>query len=100
MGDEIRIITDASPVGFGAVLTQLYDGEQRVASNTSTDLSDVERRYSQAEKNLEPPCGLGRGSPCMYLDWKNDDKLVEYIYALNEAERWALRLHTNEYMDI
>ena len=44
------VVADASPVGLGAVLIQEQDGQQRVISYASYSLSDVERRYSQTEK--------------------------------------------------
>ena len=46
----MHIIADASPVGLGAVLTQLQDGLWRVISYASRSLSDVECRYSKTEK--------------------------------------------------
>ena len=45
-----RIFADAGPTGTGAVLTQLQDGLWRVISYTSRNLTDIERRYSQTEK--------------------------------------------------
>lgn len=45
-----RIVADAGPTGIGAVLTQLQDGLWRVISHASRNLTDVERRYSQTEK--------------------------------------------------
>ena len=45
-----RIISDASPVGLGAVSTQLQEGLWRVISYASRSLTDAERRYSQTEK--------------------------------------------------
>ena len=45
-----RIIADAGPQGLGAVLTQLQDGEWRAISYASRNLTEVERRYSQTEK--------------------------------------------------
>ena len=47
---ETCIIADASPVGLGAVLTQLQDGLWKVIVHASRSLSNVERRYSQTEK--------------------------------------------------
>ena len=44
------IIADASPVGLGAILIQEQQGRKRVISYASKSLSDVERRYSQTEK--------------------------------------------------
>ena len=45
-----RIVADAGPTGIGAVLTQLQDGLWKVISYASRNLTDVERRYSQTEK--------------------------------------------------
>ena len=45
-----KIITDASLVGLGAVLLKEQKRENRVISYASRGLSDVERRYSQREK--------------------------------------------------
>lgn len=44
------MIVDASPVGLGAVLIQQVDNEKQVVAYASRCLTDVERRYSQAEK--------------------------------------------------
>ena len=44
------IIVEASPVGLGAILLQEQQGRKRVISYASKSLSDVERRYSQTEK--------------------------------------------------
>ena len=45
-----RVIADASPVGLGAVLVQEKNGESRAVCYASRSLSQVERRYSQTEK--------------------------------------------------
>ena len=47
---HITVITDASPVGLGAVLVQERNGESRAVCYASRSLSSVERRYSQTEK--------------------------------------------------
>ena len=48
---ETRLIVDASPVGLGAVLVQKQpDGEYRHVAFASRSLTDVEKRYSQTEK--------------------------------------------------
>ena len=46
------IIADASPVGLGAILIQEQQGRKRVISYASKSLSDVEKRYSQTEKEV------------------------------------------------
>ena len=45
-----RIIAGAGPQGLGAVLTQLQDGEWQAILYTSRNLTEVEQRYSQTEK--------------------------------------------------
>ena len=45
-----QIIADASPVGLGAVLIQEKNGERRAICYASRTLSNVERRYSQTER--------------------------------------------------
>ena len=45
-----QIIADASPVGLGAVLVQQENGKRRSVCYASCTLSQVERRYSQTEK--------------------------------------------------
>ena len=45
-----EIWTDASPVGLGAILVQEQNGIKRALCFASRSLSDVERRYSQTEK--------------------------------------------------
>jgi len=49
-GAPTEVIADASPVGLGAVLVQKVDGERRVVCYATRSLSDIERRYSPAEK--------------------------------------------------
>ena len=50
VNSRTRIVEDASPVGLGEVLTQLHGSEWRVIGFASRLLSDVDRRYSQTEK--------------------------------------------------
>lgn len=52
---DIEIITDASPVGIGAVLTQISRGpnnsiNRNVVAYASRSLTDTEQRYSQTER--------------------------------------------------
>lgn len=50
-GAKTRVTTDASPVGVGAVLEQEQeDGSYRPIYYASRKLSEVERRYSQSER--------------------------------------------------
>ena len=44
------IVADAGPSGLGAVLVQLQDDSWRVTAYVSPNLTDVERHYSQMEK--------------------------------------------------
>ena len=46
---ETVIITDASPVGLGAMLLQNQKGALKVVSYASRCLTNVERRYFQSE---------------------------------------------------
>ena len=59
---KTQVIADAGPVGLGAVLVQHQQGEYRVVCYASKSLTDIERRYSQTEKEalgvgvLKIPC--------------------------------------------
>ena len=98
---KTQLITDASPVGLGAVLTQIQHGEKRIISYASRSLTDVEKRYSQTEKEA-----LGIIWACerfhMYLygidfELLTDHKPLQYIYSATSKpsariSRWVLRL--------
>ena len=45
-----KVIADASPVGFGAVLVQEQNGDECVISCVSRSLTSEERRYSRTKK--------------------------------------------------
>ena len=47
---KTRIVADAGPDGLGAVLLQFQEGEWRAVSYASRNLTEVERRYAQTEK--------------------------------------------------
>ena len=85
--EETKVITDASPVGLGAVLTQVQGGCERVVAYASRSLTDVERRYSQTEKNaLALVWGCERFHMFLYgveFTLLTDHKPFEVIYSTN-----------------
>ena len=97
--NECRTCTaaDAGPTGTGAVLTQLQDRLWTVISYASRNLTDVERRYSQTEKE-----GLALAWACerfkLYVfSQETDYKPLQCIYNKSSKpcariERWVLRL--------
>ena len=103
---ETTVIADASPVGLGAVLAQEEDGILRPISFASRALSDVEKRYSQTEKEalaLVWACErfsiylLGRPFTLV-----TDHKPLEVIYGSKgkpsaRIERWVLRLQAYDF---
>ena len=50
VNSRTAIVVDVSPVGLSAVLIQLQGVEWRVIAYASRDLTDVERRYRQRER--------------------------------------------------
>ena len=85
VNSRTRVVADASPVGLGAVLTQLHESEWRVIRYASRRLSDVELRYSQTEKEA-----LALVWACehfnMYVfgrefELETNHKPLEYIYS-------------------
>ena len=98
---KTRVITDASPVGLGAILVQEQNGEERVICYASRSLTDVEKCYSQTEKEA-----LGIVWACerlhMYLygtdlEILTDHKPLQFIYSKKSqpsarANHWVLRL--------
>ncbi|KAK3717696.1 hypothetical protein QZH41_001100 [Actinostola sp. cb2023] len=98
---KTRVITDASPVGLGAILSQEHDGEYRVVSYASRSLTSVEKRYSQTEKEaLAIVWACERFNVYLYgLEFElcTDHKPLETIYSPKSKpcariERWVLRL--------
>ena len=86
-----KLITDASPLGLGAELTQVQEGQERVTAHASRALTGVERRYSQTEREA---LGLMYGMEFTLL---TDHKPLETIYSTSSRnsariERWVLRL--------
>ena len=101
------MVTDASPVGLGAILVQEQQGVKRAIAFASRSLSEVERRYSQTEKEaLAVVWGCERFS--LYLlglesfQLVTDCKALEVIYGpkskpLARVERWVLCLMPFKY---
>ena len=103
---KTRIVADAGPTGIGAVLTQLQGEFWRVIAYASRSLTDVERRYSQTEKEalaLVWSCERFK----LYLigrefELETDHKPLECIYSKTSKpcariERWVLRLQSFNY---
>jgi bacterioferritin-associated ferredoxin len=55
---ETQLKVDASPFGLGAVLLQGSEGDERPVAYASRTLTDVERRYSQTEKEALAVVGM------------------------------------------
>ena len=98
---KTRIVADASPVGLGAILIQEQDGEDRVISYANKSLTDVEKRYSQTEKEaLALVWACERFHVYLYgieIELCTDHKPLETIYSTKSKpcariERWVLRL--------
>ena len=98
---ETVIVTDASPVGLGTVLLQNQKGVFKVVSHASRCLSDVERRYSQTEREaLSIVWACERFHVYLYgIKFKvlSDHKPLEVIYSKAHKpsariKRWVLRL--------
>lgn len=103
---ETKVIADAGPVGLGAVLVQIQNGEHRVICYASRSLSDVERRYSQTEKEALALVWACERFHVYLLGVKfkliTDHKPLEVIYGPRSKpsariERWLLRLQQFDY---
>ena len=96
-----RVIADASPVGLGAVLVQEKNGDSRAVCYASRSLSQVERRYSQTEKEaLALVWACERFNLYLYglqtFDLVTDHEALKVIYSRGSKpsvriERWVLR---------
>ena len=105
-GCKTRVVADAGPTGLGAVLTQLQEGQWRVVAYASRNLTAVERRYSQTEKEaLALVWACERFHLYVYgreFELETDHKPLECIYSRTSKpsariERWVLRLQGYQY---
>ena len=103
---ETQVIADAGPTGLGAVLIQVQHGERRVVCYASRSLSDVERRYSQTEKEalaLVWSCERFHVYLCgIKFKLITDHKPLQVIFGPRSKpsariERWVLRLQQYDY---
>ena len=101
-----RIIADAGPHDLGTVLTQLQDGEWRAISYASRNLTELERSYSQTEKEaLVLVWACKRFNIYVYgrkFELETDHKPLECIFfrlskPSASIERWVLRLQGYDY---
>ena len=98
---ETQLKVDASPFGLGAVRLQGSEGDERPVAYASRTLTDVERRYSQTEKEA---LAVVRACERFHIyfygqEFKlyTDHKALEIIYSPRSKpppriERWSLRL--------
>ena len=54
--EETKLITDASPVGLGAVLTQVTQGQERLIAYASRSLTEVETQVLTDRERGAGPC--------------------------------------------
>lgn len=101
-----RIVADAGPTGLGAVLTQRQGDTWRPISYASRNLTEVERRYSQTEKEalaLVWACERFNLYVCgRQFELETDHKPLQYMFSKTSklsarVERWVLRLQGYDY---
>ena len=106
---KTRVIAEASPYGIGAVLVQLQNNEQRVITYASRSLTQVERRYSQTEREaLALVWACEKFHAYIYgLDFElvTDHKQLEAIFSPKSKppaciERWVLRLQPYQFKGV
>ena len=102
-----EVVTDASPVGRGAILVQEKQGVKKTVAFVYRSLSDVERRYSQTEKEASAVVWGCERFP-LYLSGLQSFQLVTDCKAFGatygprskpsgRVERWMLRLMPYKY---
>ena len=103
---KTRIVADAGPEGLGAVLLQLQGEEWRAVSYASRNLTEVERRYAQTEKEaLALVWACERFNLYVYgreFELETDHKPLQCIFGKSSKpsariERWVLRLQCHHF---
>ena len=102
-----EVVTDASPVGLEAILVKERQGVKRAVAFASRSLSEVERRYSQTEKEALAVVWRCERLSLYLLGLESfqlvtDCKALEVIYGPKSkpsarVERWVLRLMPFKY---
>ena len=100
-----KVITDASPVGLGAVLVQEQGAMWTTVCYESRSLTECEQGYSQTEKEaLGVACACERFHAYVYgmkFVVETEHKPLEVIYGPQSRpcariQRWVLRLQPND----
>lgn len=103
---KTQIVTDASPVGVAGILVQKQADGPRIIAYASRCLTDVERRYSQTEKEaLAIVWACEKFHPYVYglhFELHTDHKPLQTIYGPRSKpsariERWVLRLQAYKF---
>ena len=80
-----QVIVDLSPYGLAAVLVQKQNGQNRIIAYASRTLSQIERKYSQTEKEvLALVWSCERFHVYLYgadFDLLTDHKALEFIFS-------------------
>ena len=101
-----QVSADASPYGLAAVLVQKQNGQNRIIAYASRTSSQIERKYSQTEKEaLALVWSCERFHVYLYganFDLLTDHKALEFIFPPRSKpsariERWMLRLQPYRY---
>ena len=98
------LVVDASPIGLGAILMQENPQDKtdiRIIAYSSRSLSEVERRYSQIEKEcLAIVYGCEKFHIYLYgrsFEIDSDAKALEYIFN-NTNRKIALHKHSGSHI--
>lgn len=106
VANRTQIIADASPVGLGAILIQICDGQPRIISYASKSLTLAEQRYCQTEKEaLALVWAVEKFHFYIFgkeFDLISDHKPLEVIFGIKSKpcariERWVMRLQSYQY---